>query len=81
VKISENSSFSTKVGGGAAAPRPTEISATVAMHWMGYPYFQRKTEFGSMEFGITFSAIYRDLKMQHGEDIADNFFLESRLNF
>jgi hypothetical protein len=51
------------------------------MHWMGYPYFQRKTEFGSMEFGITFSAIYRDLKMQHGEDIADHFFLESRLNF
>jgi hypothetical protein len=45
----------------------------VAMHRMGYPYFLRSTKFSLMEFGITFSAIYRDLEMRYGEDIANHF--------
>ena len=45
----------------------------VAMHRMGYPYSQRSTKYSCMEFGITFSAIYQDLKMRHGEEIANHF--------
>jgi hypothetical protein len=45
----------------------------VAMHRMGYPYFQRSNKFSLMEFGITFHAIYLDLKTRHGEEVANRF--------
>ena len=46
----------------------------VALHTQGYPFYQSGKEVSLMEFGLTFGAIFRDVKERLGERNAKFFF-------
>ena len=46
----------------------------VALHTQGYPFYQSGKEVSLMEFGLTFGAIFRDVKERFGERGAKFFF-------
>ena len=46
----------------------------VALHTQGYPFYKSGKEVSLMEFGLTFGAIFRDVKERFGEENAKSLF-------
>ena len=70
-QLSYDSSF---FHGSSGSPVFNADGHIIAMHTMGYPYFQRSNKYSLMEFGLTFAAIYHDVKVRYGNDYAKHFF-------
>ena len=62
--------------GSSGSPVFNSNGHIIAMHTQGYPFYKYKSskEVSLMEFGVSFAAIYRDVKQQYSEDCAKFVF-------
>jgi hypothetical protein len=62
--------------GSSGSPVFNSDGHIVAMHTQGYPFYQGSKKVSLMEFGVTFGAIYQDVKERFGLDQASLLFPE-----
>ena len=60
--------------GSSGSPVFNSDSHIVAMHTQGYPIYQSAKKISLMEFGVTFAAIFKDVKERYGEHFAKKLF-------
>jgi hypothetical protein len=62
--------------GSSGSPVFNSDGHIVALHTQGYPFRQSSKKVSLMEFGVTFGAIYQDVKKRYGLDNANLLFPE-----